>query len=180
LARAFPATQHVMIQQVQAARFTPRKLFPDLPDLPEISHADSKRSDLLDSDDELKELLNKRDIRTLVVGVGGAGNNMISRFQELGILRCRTLCVNTDVQDLYYSNADEKILIGKRLTKGLGSGNNHEIGELAAREDYDRLKAVMDADIVFLTGGMGGGTGTVRCRWSRGRQRTGVRSWCPS
>ncbi|NMC05223.1 MAG: cell division protein FtsZ [Candidatus Lokiarchaeota archaeon] len=64
------------------------------------------------------------------------------------------------MQDLYYSNADEKILIGKRLTRGLGSGNNHEIGELAAREDYERLKAVMDADVVFLTGGLGGGTGT--------------------
>nr|MDO8112280.1 cell division protein FtsZ [Candidatus Sigynarchaeota archaeon] len=140
-----------------------RKILPSLPalpTLPNIPPIEPRKVDLLDSDDELKELLDKRDIRTLVVGVGGAGNNMISRFQELGIPRCRTLCVNTDVQDLYYSNADEKILIGKRLTKGLGSGNNHEIGELAAREDYERLKAVMDADVVFLTGGMGGGTGT--------------------
>jgi cell division protein FtsZ len=138
-----------------------RKSIPALPPLPEISSTcEPRKIDMLDSDDDLKDLLDKREIRTLVVGVGGAGNNMISRFQELAIPKCRTLCVNTDVQDLYYSNADEKILIGKRLTKGLGSGNNFEIGELAAREDYERLKAVMDADVVFLTGGMGGGTGT--------------------
>jgi cell division protein FtsZ len=138
-----------------------RKAIPILPPLPDIPFPGTPRKcDLLDSDEELKELLDKREIRTLVVGVGGAGNNMISRFQELAIPRCRTLCVNTDVQDLYYANADEKILIGKRLTRGLGSGNNFEIGELAAREDYERLKAVMDADVVFLTGGMGGGTGT--------------------
>ncbi|HME51840.1 MAG TPA: cell division protein FtsZ [Candidatus Lokiarchaeia archaeon] len=141
-----------------------RKTIPVLPPLPDIPFTGTPRKsdllDLLDSDDDLKDLLDKRDIRTLVVGVGGAGNNMISRFQELSIPKCRTLCVNTDVQDLYYSNADEKILIGKRITKGLGTGNNFEIGELAAREDYERLKAVMDADVVFLTGGMGGGTGT--------------------
>jgi cell division protein FtsZ len=160
MARAFMAAQHVLTRPSLQAMPRPRRSLPALPPLPGIPQCEPRRADLLDSDDDLKELLNKREVRTLVVGIGGAGNNMISRFQQLGIPRCRTLCVNTDVQDLYYSNADEKILIGKRLTKGLGSGNNCEIGELAAREDYERLKAVMDADVVFLTGGMGGGTGT--------------------
>lgn len=153
-----PPVQH---QFPGAKQMLFRKAIPVLPPLPVIPLTSvPQKIDLLDSDEDLKDLLDKRDIRTLVVGVGGAGNNMISRFQELAIPQCRTLCVNTDVQDLYYSNADEKILIGKRLTKGLGTGNNFEIGELAAREDYERLKAVMDADVVFLTGGMGGGTGT--------------------
>ena len=161
-----PALPRILPLPVQhkfpgATQMLIRKLIPALPPLPEISsRCEPRKIDMLDSDEDLKDLLDKREIRTLVVGVGGAGNNMISRFQELAIPKCRTLCVNTDVQDLYYSNADEKILIGKRLTKGLGSGNNFEIGELAAREDYERLKAVMDADVVFLTGGMGGGTGT--------------------
>ncbi|MEX2680150.1 MAG: cell division protein FtsZ [Candidatus Sigynarchaeota archaeon] len=160
MARNFPAAAKLLARSSLPGLPPIRKTLPSLPPLPDIPQCEPRRADLLDNDDDLKELLNKRDVRTLVVGIGGAGNNMISRFQQLGIPKCRTLCVNTDVQDLYYSNADEKILIGKRLTKGLGSGNNHEIGELAAREDYERLKAVMDADVVFLTGGMGGGTGT--------------------
>ncbi|MEX2727034.1 MAG: cell division protein FtsZ [Candidatus Sigynarchaeum springense] len=160
MARNFPAAAKLLARSSLPGLPPIRKTLPSLPPLPDIPQCEPRRADLLDNDDDLKELLNKRDVRTLVVGIGGAGNNMISRFQQLGIPKCRTLCVNTDVQDLYYSNADEKILIGKRLTKGLGSGNNHEIGELAAREDYERLKAVMDADVVFLTGGMGGGTRT--------------------
>ena len=160
MARKFPAAAKLLTRSSLPSLPPIRRTLPSLPPLPDIPQCEPRRADLLDNDDDLKELLNKRDVRTLVVGIGGAGNNMISRFQQLGIPKCRTLCVNTDVQDLYYSNADEKILIGKRLTKGLGSGNNHEIGELAAREDYERLKAVMDADVVFLTGGMGGGTGT--------------------
>ncbi|MHA1680512.1 MAG: cell division protein FtsZ [Promethearchaeota archaeon] len=134
-----------------------RRYFTKLPPLPEILPG---RAAMMDSDDDLKALLDKRDVRTLVVGVGGAGNNMTSRFQQMLLPGCRTLCINTDVQDLYYSNADEKILIGKRLTRGLGAGNNHEMGEMAAAEDYERLKRVMDSDVVFLTCGLGGGTGT--------------------
>ncbi len=137
-----------------------RKNIPELPSIPAFQPSKIDIKSFLDDDDDLRDLLTKRSVRTLVVGVGGAGNNMVSRFQEAGIPGCRTMVVNTDVQDLYFSNADEKVLIGKRLTKGLGSGNNHEIGELAALEDYERLKAVFNADIVFLSCGLGGGTGT--------------------
>ncbi|MFX0102310.1 MAG: cell division protein FtsZ [Candidatus Hodarchaeota archaeon] len=119
-----------------------------------------RREALTDSDAELKRMLDRRTVRTLIVGVGGAGNNMISRFQEAMNPGCRTICVNTDVQDLYYSNADEKILIGKRLTRGLGAGNDHITGELAASEDFERIKMIMEGDLVFLACGLGGGTGT--------------------
>ncbi|MHA1792269.1 MAG: cell division protein FtsZ [Promethearchaeota archaeon] len=132
--------------------------FSHLPSLERLPRP--RREALVDNDDALRELLLSREVRTLVVGVGGAGNNMTSRFQHYMVPGCRTVCINTDVQDLYYSNSDEKILIGKKLTRGLGAGNNHEIGELAAMEDYGRIKSVMDADVVFLSCGLGGGTGT--------------------
>ncbi|MBD3185893.1 cell division protein FtsZ [Candidatus Bathyarchaeota archaeon] len=135
-----------------------KRHFTKLPPLPALPA--KQKNALLDLDSDLKTFLTKREVRTLVVGVGGAGNNMTSRFQQMLLPGCRTLCVNTDVQDLYYSNADEKILIGKQLTKGLGAGNDHQMGELAALEDYDRLVHLLDADIVFLTCGLGGGTGT--------------------
>ena len=113
-----------------------------------------------DSDDFLADLLNVLNIKTLVVGVGGAGNNTISRLQEGGIIGADTLNINTDAQDLYYSHANSKLLIGKENLKGLGSGNNPEIGMEAAECDAKRIKEFMDVDVVFLTCGLGGGTGT--------------------
>jgi len=113
-----------------------------------------------DSDDFLADLLNILNIKTLVVGVGGAGNNTISRLQEGGIIGADTLNINTDAQDLYYSHANSKLLIGKENLKGLGSGNNPEIGMEAAECDANRIKEFMDVDVVFLTCGLGGGTGT--------------------
>ena len=113
-----------------------------------------------DSDDYLSDLLKVLKIKTLVVGVGGAGNNAVSRLQEMGLVGTETLNINTDAHDLYYSNAEKKILIGKDRCNGLGSGNNPLIGSEAAEEDADRLNKILKADIVFLTCGLGGGTGT--------------------
>ena len=113
-----------------------------------------------DSDDYLSDLLKVLKIKTLVVGVGGAGNNTISRLQEMDLIGTETLNINTDAHDLYYSNAEKKILIGKDRCNGLGSGNNPIIGSEAAEEDADRLNKILNADIVFLTCGLGGGTGT--------------------
>lgn len=113
-----------------------------------------------DSDEFLADLLNVLNIKTLVVGVGGAGNNTISRLQEGGIIGAETLNINTDAQDLYYSHASSKLLIGKEISKGLGSGNNPEIGKESAECDVKRIREFMDADVVFLTCGLGGGTGT--------------------
>ncbi len=113
-----------------------------------------------DSDEFLADLLNVLNIKTLVVGVGGAGNNTVSRLQEGGIIGAETLNINTDAQDLYYSHASSKLLIGKEISKGLGSGNNPEIGKESAECDVKRIREFMDADVVFLTCGLGGGTGT--------------------
>ncbi|GAG65641.1 unnamed protein product, partial [marine sediment metagenome] len=101
-----------------------------------------------DSDEFLADLLNVLNIKTLVVGVGGAGNNTVSRLQEGGIIGAETLNINTDAQDLYYSHANSKLLIGKEISRGLGSGNNPEIGKESAECDVKRIREFMDADVV--------------------------------
>ncbi|MFX1239411.1 MAG: cell division protein FtsZ [Promethearchaeota archaeon] len=108
----------------------------------------------------MSELLKCLKIKSLVVGVGGAGNNTVSRLSEIGIKNAETVNINTDAYDLFYSNASKKILIGKEKCNGLGSGNDPYIGEKAAEEDCERLGELLNTDIVFLTCGLGGGTGT--------------------
>lgn len=119
-----------------------------------------KGSNNLDSDKYLADLLKVLKIKSLVVGIGGAGNNTISRMQDLGSKFIETLNINTDAHDLYYSNAKQKVLIGKETCSGLGSGNDPDVGKNAAEEDVERLAQVLNADVVFLTFGLGGGTGT--------------------
>lgn len=112
-------------------------------------------------DEELEQLLSKQKAKIKVVGAGGAGNNSINRMSEVGIAGCETLAVNTDAQDLLYCNADHKILIGKELTQGLGAGSVPQIGEEAARESEQEIKQKLSgADMIFITCGLGGGTGT--------------------
>ena len=113
-----------------------------------------------DDDNYLADLLKVLKIKSLVVGVGGAGNNTVSRLEDIGITNADSICINTDAHDLYYSNASQKVLIGKEKCQGLGSGNDPSIGGEAAEEDRDRLSNILNADIVFLTCGLGGGTGT--------------------
>ncbi len=113
-----------------------------------------------DDDKYLADLLKVLKIKSLVVGVGGAGNNTVSRLEDMGINNAETICINTDAHDLYYSNASQKVLIGKERCRGLGSGNDPLVGGEAAEEDRDRLNKILNADIVFLTCGLGGGTGT--------------------
>lgn len=96
-----------------------------------------------------------------VVGVGGAGNNAINRMINAGLKGVEFYAINTDKQALYMSLAPNKIQIGEKLTKGLGAGANPDIGKRAAEESYEEIKKVLDgADMVFVTAGMGGGTGT--------------------
>ena len=114
----------------------------------------------LDSDKYLSDLLKVLKIKSVVVGIGGAGNNTVSRMQEFQSDCVETLNINTDAHDLYYSNATKKILIGKETCNGLGSGNDPDIGASAAEEDVERLAEALNADVVFLTYGLGGGTGT--------------------
>ncbi len=128
----------------------------------EIAHqnVNSNSSANLDSDTYLSDLLKVLKIKSIVVGIGGAGNNTVSRMQDMGSEFIETLNINTDAHDLYYSNANQKLLIGKETCNGLGSGNDPSIGTIAAEEDVNRLSQVLKADVVFLTFGLGGGTGT--------------------
>jgi cell division protein FtsZ len=96
-----------------------------------------------------------------VVGVGGAGVNAINRMVEAEIEGVEFLAINTDLQSLQLSAAHETLHIGDTITHGLGSGSNPELGRAAAREEYDRIKAMLrGSDMVFIAAGAGGGTGT--------------------
>ena len=118
-------------------------------------------SEVKEIDQELEELLQKQSAKIKVIGVGGGGNNSLSRMKEIGIKGGELIAINTDAQDLLYANADQKILIGKELTQGLGSGSNPEIGQEAAKESESEIKKKINgADMVFITCGLGGGTGT--------------------
>ena len=106
---------------------------------------------------EIKEL----KPRILVLGVGGAGGNAINAMIESGMKGVEFVAVNTDAQDLKMSKADAKIQIGMNLTKGLGAGAKHDIGQAAADESLNEIISYMQgANMVFITSGMGGGTGT--------------------
>jgi cell division protein FtsZ len=96
-----------------------------------------------------------------IVGCGGAGGNTITRLNKLGVKGAKTIAINTDKMALDLVEADHKILIGKRLTRGLGAGGFPEVAERAARESSDEIEELLkDSDLVFITAGMGGGTGT--------------------
>ncbi|MBS3156782.1 cell division protein FtsZ [Candidatus Woesearchaeota archaeon] len=118
-------------------------------------------SSVNDIDRELEQLLSKQTAKIKVVGAGGAGNNTIDRVKEVGITGAETIAINTDAQDLLYTKADQKILIGREVTGGLGAGSIPKIGEEAAHEsEHDIKKKLQGADMVFVTCGLGGGTGT--------------------
>ncbi len=96
-----------------------------------------------------------------VIGLGGGGNNAVNRMIETGLMGVEFIAANTDAQVLATSLADTRIQMGDHLTKGLGAGANPEVGEQAALEDRDRIGEVLrGSDLVFITAGMGGGTGT--------------------
>ncbi|MCQ4112997.1 MULTISPECIES: cell division protein FtsZ [Megasphaera] len=96
-----------------------------------------------------------------VIGVGGGGNNAVNRMIESGLQGVQFISVNTEDQVLEVSKADVKIQIGEKLTRGLGAGANPQVGEQAALESKEEIvKALQGADMVFVTAGMGGGTGT--------------------
>ncbi len=100
-------------------------------------------------------------INIKVIGIGGSGNNAIEEMANHRINGLKLIAVNTDLQALSLSQASQKVQIGKLTTKGLGAGGDPEIGKKAAEEDRNTLAKVLeDADIVFITAGMGGGTGT--------------------
>ena len=122
---------------------------------------DDVSSEVKEIDQELAEILKKQITKIKVVGLGGGGGNSLSRMKEIGIKGGELIAINTDAQDLLYSGADQKILIGKELTQGLGAGSNPRIGEEAAKESESEVKKKLSgSDMIFITCGLGGGTGT--------------------
>ena len=96
-----------------------------------------------------------------VVGVGGAGNNVVNRMVKTGTQGVEFIAINTDKQALAVSNADQKLQIGEKMTHGQGAGSDPEVGKRSAEESRNNIaKAIENADMVFITAGMGGGTGT--------------------
>jgi cell division protein FtsZ len=107
-----------------------------------------------------------------VIGVGGGGGNAVSHMADSGIEGVEFICVNTDAQALKNSRCRTSLQIGCNITKGLGAGANPEVGRQAAMEDRDRLQEVIGgSDMLFITAGMGGGTGTGARRSSRRSRR---------
>ena len=99
--------------------------------------------------------------RIRVVGVGGSGQNAINHMIDSKVKGVEFIAINTDAQDLLYTHANKKILIGRELTKGLGAGSEPRVGEEAARESEAEIKkSISGSDMVFITCGLGGGTGT--------------------
>src|SRR3989344_5847345 len=112
-------------------------------------------------DQVLLDILEENKARICVIGVGGGGGNTINRMSEIGIEGAETYAVNTDAQDLLKIKADRKVLIGKKLTRGLGAGSDPSVGEASAEESEEDLYELLgDSDLVFITCGLGGGTGT--------------------
>lgn len=111
---------------------------------------------MLEFDTSIDQLANIK-----VIGVGGGGNNAVNRMIEHGVQGVEFIAVNTDAQALNLSKAEYKLQIGSKLTRGLGAGANPEIGRKAAEESREQIEEVLKgADMVFVTAGMGGGTGT--------------------
>jgi len=114
-----------------------------------------------DSDDELRKIVDGIRTAIKVVGAGGAGGNTVNRIMDMGIEGGDVIAVNTDALDLLYTNAMTKLLIGTSITGGIGAGNDPEVGEQCAEADIKKIAdALTESDMVFITCGMGGGTGT--------------------
>ncbi|HID25611.1 MAG TPA: cell division protein FtsZ [Thermoplasmata archaeon] len=114
---------------------------------------------------EEMKLKNSEDLfgepQIVIVGCGGAGGNTITRLHKLGVKGARTIAINTDKQALDLVEADDKLLIGASITRGLGAGGFPDVAERCARESAREIEDLLkDADMVFITAGMGGGTGT--------------------
>lgn len=124
-----------------------------------------QQQEQLENDDGLNfddiDLENVGKARIVVVGCGGAGNNTINRLHHMDVKAVETIAINTDKQDLDRVNADKKILVGRTITRGLGAGGNPEVGRRATEMAKNTITEVLTgADLVFVTAGMGGGTGT--------------------
>ena len=109
----------------------------------------------------MSEMFQERVVKIKVIGIGGAGNNVINRMIEAGVDGVDFVVINTDKQDLNKSICPNKVQIGEKLTNGMGAGSKPEIGQKSAEESRAQIAKILEGtDMVFLTAGMGGGTGT--------------------
>ena len=109
----------------------------------------------------IPENINDTKPKISVIGIGGAGGNAVNRMITSGMQGVDFIAINTDAQDLDNNPAEQKVQIGKNLTKGLGAGANSGVGREALEADREVISNLLDgADMVFITAGMGGGTGT--------------------
>jgi cell division protein FtsZ len=112
-----------------------------------------------DSEEELRQEC--ADLKILVIGCGGGGCNSVHRLMNIGIRGVKTVAINTDVSHLRTINADQRLLIGSQVTRGLGAGGIPEVGESCMENALEPLNNILEgADLTFITAGMGGGTGT--------------------
>ncbi len=133
---------------------------------------DEPEEDFTTSEAELQEYLEKLRVKIKIFGAGGGGSNTINRLMREGIKGATLIACNTDAPHLLKTRANHKILMGKNLTRGLGSGADPRIGEQAAREsDQEIMKFVSGTDIAFITAGLGGGTGTGSAHYIAGRAK---------
>src|SRR3989344_6051369 len=96
-----------------------------------------------------------------VVGIGGSGSNTVSRISKFNVAGVELIAMNTDAQALHFCNVEKKLLIGKNITKGLGAGMDISLGKAAAEENKEEIVALLKgSDMVFITCGLGGGTGS--------------------
>lgn len=118
-------------------------------------------SQVSEEDKALVEFLEQSKPKICVIGTGGSGCNTLVRMQEVGIGDVKVIAMNTDAQHLLKVKADKKILLGKKKTRGMGAGSNPTVGQAAAEESEAEIREILkDMDMVFITCGLGGGTGT--------------------
>ncbi len=123
--------------------------------------ADPGEPAVAEEDEELRQIVDSLSVSIKIMGCGGGGCNTISRLSESGIVGAQLSALNTDANHLLHIRAPKKILLGKEITRGLGAGAIPEVGERAARESMADIRALLQgANVVFVTAGLGGGTGT--------------------
>src|SRR5207249_3684462 len=128
---------------------------------PRLPESPTQRAGVDAEDAELERILASLRTNIKIVGIGGGGCNTIDRLVESGIVGAELFAANTDAQHLLIIRSPHKLLLGRRVTRGLGAGALPQVGEESAREAADELRSVVQgADMVFITCGLGGGTGT--------------------
>ncbi len=126
-----------------------------------VKKTKTNSSDKGTEDEELKKTVEEAGSGVKVIGTGGSGNNTMKRMEEIGIKGAELVAMNTDAQHLLSTPANSKLLLGKEITEGLGAGSDPQIGEKAAKEQEEEIKdQVEEPGLVFVTCGLGGGTGT--------------------